>query len=244
MKRFIYFTYGLICYLLFVASVVYLMAFVGNLYLTNTLDSAPKIALNQALLINLGLFLLFGLQHSLMARQGFKNWWREYLPQPIERSTYVLFSSIALVVLLYYWQPLGGPIWKVKNHLLSTVLYTIFFLGWILVFLATVLINHFDLFGLRQVYLYLRQKPYSALKMETPALYKNIRHPLYLGFLIAFWATPTMTISHLFFAVAMTIYVLIGIQLEERDLIADFGKVYINYRKKVPMLLPFWNKKE
>jgi protein-S-isoprenylcysteine O-methyltransferase Ste14 len=173
-----------------------------------------------------------------MARPAFKRWWTRFVPKPVERSTYVLFSSLALIALFVYWQPIGGVIWNVQDPIGRAVLYGLFAFGWGLVLLATFLINHFDLFGLRQVWLYLRGKEYRPLNFGTPALYKIVRHPLYVGWFFAFWATPSMTVAHLFFALLTAAYILIAIRFEERDLLAEHGARYSEYRKQVPMLVP------
>jgi methanethiol S-methyltransferase len=197
------------------------------------------LAWHHALLIDVALLGIFGVQHSVMARQGFKTWWTQFIPQPVERSTYVLFSSLCLIALFYLWQPIGGTVWTVRNPTGVAILYTLFALGWLLVPATTFLINHFDLFGLRQVWLYLRDKEYIQLKFATPGLYRYVRHPLYVGWLLAFWSIPTMTVTHLAFAVVTTVYILIAIQFEERDLVDIHGNAYAGYRRQVPMLVPF-----
>jgi methanethiol S-methyltransferase len=194
--------------------------------------------LAQALLIDVGLLGLFALQHSIMACPAFKRWWTTFVPAPVERSTYVLFSSLALLLLFWQWQSMGGTIWHVENSTARLLLYGLFTFGWLLVLVSTFLINHFDLFGLRQVYLYLRGKEYTALNFATPWPYKLVRHPLYVGWLFAFWATPTMTAAHLVFALVTTAYILIAIRLEEQDLLAAHGEAYAEYRRHVPMLVP------
>jgi methanethiol S-methyltransferase len=238
MRRIMAFTYGVTSYLIFFASFLYAIGFVGNFLVPKTLDSVPTMPFAQALLVNLGLLGLFALQHSVMARPAFKRWWTAFVPPPVERSTYVLFSSLALFLLFWQWQPMGGAIWQVENSTARVVLYSLFAFGWALVLVSTFLINHFDLFGLRQVYLYLLGKEYTSLMFTTPGPYKLVRHPLYVGWFFAFWATPTMTVAHLVFALMTTAYILVAIQLEERDLLAAHGKSYANYRRQVPMLIP------
>jgi methanethiol S-methyltransferase len=233
------FVYGLVCYAVFFVTFLYAIGFVGNFVVPKSIDSTPIMPLGQALLINVGLLGLFGLQHSAMARQGFKEQWTRIVPEPVERSTYVLFSSLCLITLFYFWQPLGITIWTVENPMFRNLLYACFGFGWLLVLMTTFLINHFDLFGLRQVYLYLRGRDYTPLNFVTPGPYKYVRHPLYVGWFFAFWSTPTMTFTHLVFAVITTIYILVAIQLEERDLVKVHGKAYANYRDRVPMLIPF-----
>jgi len=237
MRRIIAFIYGVTCYLIFFSSFLYAIGFVGNFLVPKSLDSAPEMTFGQALLVNVGLLGLFALQHSIMARPAFKQWWTKFVPPPVERSTYVLFSSLALLLLFWQWQPMGGTIWHVENSMGRLLLYGLFTFGWLLVLVSTFLINHFDLFGLRQVFLYLRGKEYTFLKFATPGPYKLVRHPLYVGWFFAFWATPTMTAAHLVFAVLTTAYILIAIQLEERDLLASH-EAYAEYRRRVPMLVP------
>ena len=239
LKRISIFAYGLICYAVFFATFLYALGFVGNFAVPRTIDGAPRVYFSTALLIDLALLGLFAIQHSLMARPYFKSWWTQFIPASAERSTYVLFSSIALIVLFAWWEPIGGMVWDVTDPTWRTVLYVLFAFGWGLVLFSSFLINHFDLFGLRQIWLQLRGRPYSALKFGTPGPYKLIRHPLYLGWFCAFWATPTMTMTHLVFALATTAYILIAIQLEERDLIDALGDDYRQYRARVPMIIPF-----
>jgi len=238
MKRLVFFLYGTFCYLFFLGIFLYAVGFLGNFGVPNTIDGPPQISFWQALAINTLLLGLFAVQHSVMARQGFKRWWTRYVPQPLERSTYVLFTNIALVLMFYAWQPIGGEIWQVQSPIGQALLYGVFAAGWGLVFVATLQINHFDLFGMRQVWLYLRNQEYTELPLTTPALYRHVRHPLYLGWFLAFWATPTMTVTHLVFAVTTTIYILMAIQWEEKDLVAFHGKAYEEYRRQVPMLIP------
>jgi protein-S-isoprenylcysteine O-methyltransferase Ste14 len=238
MKRFSIFLYGIVSYAVFLATFLYAVGFIGNFGVPKTMDSARDTPLVTALLIDAGLLALFALQHSIMARPAFKRWWTRIVPESAERSTYVLFSSLALIALFAFWQPLGGVVWEVSSPAARAAIYGAYGFGWALVLVSTFLINHFDLFGLRQVWLQLLGRPYTQLKFVTPAPYRLVRHPLYVGWLFAFWATPVMTVTHLFFAVATTAYILIAIQLEERDLVAAHPE-YEQYRRRVPMLIPF-----
>jgi protein-S-isoprenylcysteine O-methyltransferase Ste14 len=236
-KRILYFSYGVAAYALFFVTYLYAIGFIGNILVPVSIDGAPTAPLWQALIVNSLLLGVFALQHSVMARPGFKRWWTRGVPKPIERSTYVLASSVALIALFAHWQPVGGVIWNVTDPTGQAVLWGVFALGWLVVLVSTFLINHFDLFGLRQVWLYLIGKPYTALPFKTPLFYKYVRHPLYVGWFLAFWATPTMTVTHLVFAIATTAYILIAIRFEERDL-ADMHPEYAGYRERVPMLIP------
>lgn len=238
MNRILAFSYGTLCYVIFLATFLYAIAFIGNIGVAHTIDGEPQRPLGQALAINLLLLGLFAVQHSVMARPAFKRWWTRFIPKPVERSTYVLFSSAALLLLFHAWQPMGGVVWEVQHPIGRGVLYSLFAGGWLLVLIATFLINHFDLFGLRQVWLYLRGRDYTPLAFKTPGLYRHVRHPLYVGWLFTFWATPTMTIAHLVFALATTAYILIAIRFEERDLVGVHGQAYADYRQQVPMLVP------
>lgn len=238
MKRWLVLAYGLVNYLIFLGVFLYAIGFVGNLVVPNSLDSAPRNAIGYSLFINLILLTVFAVQHSVMARPYFKRWLTRYIPEPMERATYVLASNAAMVALFIFWQPMGFGIWTITHPLARLVIYSIFFAGWALVLVSTCLINHFDLFGMRQSWLYFRGKPYTRLKFTMPGPYRFVRHPLYVGWLMVFWVTPTMTAGHLFFALGTTIYILVAIQLEERDLVDALGVAYSSYRKEVPMLVP------
>lgn len=242
MKKTLFFAYGVVSYFAFFGTILYAIGFVGNLLVPKGIDGTPEVPLLQAILTNAAFLLLFAVQHSVMARPAFKRWWTQFVPEPVERSTYVLLASIILSSMMAFWQPMGGIVWQVENEAVRTILMVFYLSGWAIVFLATFLINHFDLFGLRQVWLYFQGKKYTQLPFRTPFLYKYVRHPLYMGFLIAFWSAPVMTVTHLLFAVATTGYILIAIQFEERDLVAHFGDRYRSYRRQAPMLIPFTKK--
>ena len=238
MKRWLIFFYGVASYAIFFATFLYAIGFIGNLWVPKSIDSARETSLGLALAINAGLLGIFAMQHSVMARPAFKRWWTRIIPQEAERSTYTLLSSVALIALFSFWEPIGGIVWSVESPISQALIYGAYAFGWLLVLVSTFLINHFDLFGLRQVWLQLRGRPYTPLQFKTPVLYRYVRHPLYVGWFFAFWSTPTMTVAHLVFALATTAYILIAIQLEERDLIAEHPE-YAQYRERVPMLVPF-----
>jgi methanethiol S-methyltransferase len=243
MKRSLFFLYGVICYVIFLATFLYAVGFVGNFIVPKTIDTGNQGGIGAVLVVNLLLLSLFAIQHSVMARQGFKKWWTKLVPRPIERSTYVLLSSIALIVLFYFWRPMPDEVWNTANTAPGLILTILYFLGWFIVLSGTFLINHFNLFGLHQVYLNLKKQEQQYPKFVTPFYYKFVRHPLMLGFIIAFWAAPVMTIGHLLFAMATTGYILIAIQLEERDLVHYHGEEYKRYQREVSQIIPMSPKK-
>jgi protein-S-isoprenylcysteine O-methyltransferase Ste14 len=232
------FLYGVFCYLVFFATFLYAIAFLGDFGVPKSIDSGAQGSLGRALAVDVLLLGLFAVQHSLMARPWFKRAWTRIVPPAAERSTYVLFASVAMILLFWKWQPMGGLIWQLDTEVGRLVAYGIYAFGWALLLLATFLIDHFDLFGLRQVYLYLRGRPYTGLQFRTPLLYRYVRHPIYVGWLCIFWATPQMTVAHLVFALATTAYILIAISWEERDLLSAHGETYQRYREQVPKLIP------
>ena len=237
LTRLAVFVYGSTAYALFFATFLYAVGFVGGFAVPRSIDSTPTLPAWQAVLINALLLAVFAVQHSVMARPFFKRWLTRFIPQPAERSTYVLASSAALLLLFWQWQPMGLVIWNVTAPAAVAALYALFAFGWLTVLVTTFLINHFDLFGLRQVWCFLRGQAYRPLPFTTPGPYRHVRHPLYVGWLFAFWATPTMTAAHLFFALMTTAYILVAIQFEERDL-AGVHPEYHAYRHRVPMLIP------
>lgn len=238
LSRVLALAYGLVCYLVFFVTFLYAIGFVGNIVVPKSVDVGMEAPLQEALAVNVLLLGVFAVQHSLMARPAFKRWWTKIIPKAIERSTFVLFASLALLLLYWQWRPITTPVWTVESAAGQLLLNGLFWLGWGIVFLGTFMINHFDLFGLRQVYLNMRNREYNDLGFRTPFFYRFLRHPIMLGFIIAFWATPAMTVGHLLFSIATTAYILIAIQLEERDLVQHFGEQYRQYRRKTSMLIP------
>lgn len=236
--RILFFVYGCAAYLLFLATFLYAIAFIGGFAVPVKLDGPATTPFMTALLIDAALLGVFAVQHSVMARPWFKRRWTQIVPWSIERSTYVLFASLALDLLFWQWRPLGGVVWDVQQPWLRTAIWAVFAYGWLQVLVMTFLIDHFDLFGLRQVWLHLIGRQYTRVKFATPAPYRLVRHPLYLGFMLAFWAAPTMSVTRLVFAIATTAYMLIAIQFEEHDLTHEHGEEYQQYRRRVPMLVP------
>jgi len=238
MKRTLTLIYGAACYAGFGLVFLYAVGWVGNLGVPHSIDSAPAVPLAHALWVNLGLLAAFAVQHSVMARPTFKRWWTKVVPPAAERSTYVLFSNLAMAALFGFWQPMGGTVWDVQDPHGRGVLYALFTAGWLIVLVTTFMIDHFELFGLRQVWRHFRGESQPQAAFVTPGPYRIVRHPLYVGWITAFWATPTMTVAHLVFAVATTTYILVAIRLEERNLVEEHGARYAAYRKRVPMLVP------
>jgi methanethiol S-methyltransferase len=244
MSRFLGLVYGVLVYVFFLVTFSYAVAFVANAPGIKAIDSGVAGDYGTAIVVNLALLGLFAVQHSVMARQGFKRWWTTIVPKHLERSTFVLAASLALALLLWQWRPMPGVVWNVTDPLWQGVLWALFALGWAILLFSTFLLNHFELFGLQQVYQNWRGRVASPTSFKTPSLYKYMRHPLYFGFLLGFWAAPTMSEGHLLFAVGCTGYILIGIWFEERDLIAQFGDRYRRYREQVPMLIPYPGKRK
>ncbi len=244
MKRFAVLLYGVVVYVIFFATFLYLIGFTGNLIVPKSIDGALEMPLWQAIIINVLLIAIFAVQHSTMARPWFKEWWTRYVPAPIERSTYVLFTVLALITIFVFWQPMGGVVWAAEDSYLAGALWAMFGLGWTILLVSTFLINHFDLFGLRQVWLYFRGEEYEPLPFRVPLFYKWVRHPLYFGFILAFWAAPVMTVSRFFLALLFTVYILRAIRWEEKDLLTHFGETYRRYSERVPMILPSFSSKK
>ena len=241
MSKFIAFLYGLAAYLAFFVTFLYAIGFVTGLVVPKTIDTGPVVPVAEALVVNLLLLTLFALQHSVMARKPFKDWWTQYVSKSIERSTYVLLASLALALLFWQWRPMPTTVWQIADPQIAMAIMALSFVGWLLVLTSTFLINHFELFGLHQVANNLVGRDMPAVRFKTPVLYKVVRHPIYLGFIIAFWAAPTMTVGHLLFAAVTTAYIFVGIFLEERDLTDLFGDEYRRYCERVSMLIP-WRK--
>jgi protein-S-isoprenylcysteine O-methyltransferase Ste14 len=245
MKKFIEFFYGILAYLISLIAFLYAIGFVGNFIVPKSIDSGTETTFLQALLVNALLLSIFAIQHSVMARPAFKKWITSIISPAVERSTYILVSSLALMLMYWKWQPLKAVIWEVENETIALVLTGVFFLGWLIVFLSTFMINHFELFGLKQIFDNLRNKLTENSKFQTNYLYKIVRHPTMLGFIIAFWATPLMTVGHLIFAITTTLYILIVVKyLEEKDLRKSIGIEYEEYQKEVPMIVPFTKRKK
>ncbi len=243
MSKGLAFLYGTLCYLIFLGTFLYAIGFVGNLVVPKSIDSGAPGPLMTAVVVNVVLMGLFAVQHSVMARPGFKTWWTRIVPEPVERSTYVLFASLLLILMFWQWRPMTGVIWEVANPIGANVLWAVFATGWLLVLLSTFVIDHFDLFGMRQVYFHAKGKPVPAVDFKVAWFYKYVRHPLLLGFMIGFWGIPRMTEGHLLFAAVTTVYMLIAIQFEERDLLKVHGEDYRDYRRKVPMICPWPSRK-
>jgi len=242
MKKLAALIYGLVAYLGFVGVLLYLIGFLGDFGVPKSINSGPETSFALAFAINIGLLVLFGLPHSIMARPGFKKWWTRTVPRPIERTTYVFISDVLMVLLLWQWRPMPGVIWHVESAAGSTLLWILFWTGWGILLAASWFIDHFDLFGLRQVYLYARGQSYEPPRFKESFLYKTVRHPLMVGWLLGFWSTPHMTVGHLVFSIGTSVYILIAIQIEERDLVTFHGHDYVEYRRRVPMLIPFLRK--
>jgi methanethiol S-methyltransferase len=242
MGRLIAFLYGLASYLVFFVTFLYAIGFVSGLVVPKTIDSGMAGSMAEAFIVNLLLMSLFAVQHSVMARKQFKQWWTQYVPKSVERSTYVLFASLALVLLFWQWRPMPAVVWQVDNPQIAGAIIGVSFVGWLLVLTSTFLINHFELFGLHQVVNNLAGRDMVQPTFKTPVLYKMVRHPIYLGFIIAFWVAPVMTVGHLLFAAVTTAYIFVGIFLEERDLVELFGDEYKRYRNRVAMVVPFWRR--
>jgi protein-S-isoprenylcysteine O-methyltransferase Ste14 len=242
MGRIIGFLFGLVAYLVFLPTFLYAIGFVTGMGVPKTIDDGPVVPVTEALIVNLLLLSLFAVQHSGMARKPFKRWLTQFMPASVERSVYVLLASLALILLLWQWRPIPAVVWQITNEQVAMTMTALSLAGWLLVLFSTFLINHFELFGLHQVAANLAGRTMPEARFKTPVLYKFVRHPIYLGFIIAFWATPVMTVGHLLFAAVTTAYIFVGIALEERDLIQLFGEEYKRYRAQVGMLAPFRRK--
>jgi len=238
LSRLLIFGYGILSYASFLGVFLYAVAFLGNFYIPNSIDADPAGPVSRALAINLALLGGFAVQHSVMARPFFKRWWTRIVPEAAERSTYVLFSNLAMIALFVFWQPMGGLVWNVEAQPMRSIILAFYFIGWAVLFYATLLIDHFDLFGLRQAWMHLRNIPYTAPQFAERGMHQVVRDPIYVGWLMIFWFTPTMSVAHLLFAVTTTLYILAAIQLEERDLINEHGEAYRSYQKRVRMITP------
>ncbi len=242
MGKIVAFLYGLTAYLIFFVTFLYAIGFTSGLVVPKTIDTGPVVPTEEALIVDILLMSFFAVQHSVMARRQFKQWWTRFVPASVERSTYVLCASLALILLFWQWRPISTVVWHVPDGQTAVAIMGLSFVGWLLVLLSTFLINHFELFGVHQVVTNLAGRTMAAPRFKTPVLYKVVRHPIYLGFIIAFWAAPVMTAGHMLFAAVTTAYIFVGIFLEERDLIELFGDEYRRYRERVAMLIPFWRK--
>lgn len=244
MKKTLFLLYGFACYFIFFFTMLYLIGFVGDLVVPKSVDAGGEASLVFATLVNVVLIALFAIQHSIMARQWFKNWWTKWVPWPLERSTYVLFASLVLLLTFWLWQPMPGIVWDLSGSLFAYVMWALFGIGWTILFTSSFMIDHFELFGIKQVVTHYKGQAMPSPEFKTPYLYKHTRHPIYLGLLMGLWFIPTMTVSHLTLAIGYTVYVFIGVIYEERDLIRLFGDKYREYKKRVPMVFPFTNRKK
>jgi protein-S-isoprenylcysteine O-methyltransferase Ste14 len=239
LSRILALTYGVFCYFVFFATFLYAIGFIGNVFVPKTMDSGRVGTLGEAIVFDTALLALFAIQHSVMARPWFKRMWTRMVPEIVERSTYVLFASLCLALLFWQWKPIGGVIWQVDGIIGQGFIWAFYAAGWLIVLMATFLINHFDLFGLRQVWMYFQGTSYQPIEFQTPGFYRWVRHPLYVGWFFVFWSATTMTSAHLVFSVATTLYILLAIRWEERDLVVVYGNTYAQYQASVPMLTPW-----
>jgi protein-S-isoprenylcysteine O-methyltransferase Ste14 len=242
MKRTLALVYGSLAYAFFLATFSYAIFFIGNLWVPKTIDSGPEGPISVAIVVDLALLTVFAVQHSVMARRGFKQWWTRIVPPVVERSTYVWAATLALALILWQWRPMTSVVWDLSGTAAALPLQILSWIGWGILLLSTFLLNHFELFGLAQVWTSFKKCELHPVAFKTPSLYRVVRHPLYLGFVIAFWSAPRMTIGHLVFSIGCTGYILLGIFFEERDLIANYGQIYRDYARRVPMLIPFFKR--